>query len=195
MKGIDSVKVFVSWSGELSRMVAEKLCYYLRAINQQVEPFMSAQDIAAGARWAPEIAKQLEDSAYGVICMTRENLLQPWLIFEAGSLTRHVEAKACGLLIGDLSPEEVTSPLRQFQHKDISPHGLWDLVKAINECASLPLDNTFLRSTFDTWWPRFQADYDHILEQQSDCEESPTRERDMLVDIVASVRRLEARLL
>jgi hypothetical protein len=85
------MKVFISWSGPRSRHVARALHDWLPDIVQYVEPWMSHEDIQAGARWSPEINDQLSQTKFGIICLTPENQHKPWLAFEAGALAKTVD--------------------------------------------------------------------------------------------------------
>ena len=53
------MKVFISWSGTRSKLIATALRKWLPYIMQSVEPWMSDTDINAGARWSREIEKEL----------------------------------------------------------------------------------------------------------------------------------------
>ena len=82
------MKVFLSWSGEKSRAVAEALREWLPKVLQEVEPLMSSEDISAGVRWQYLISEALEGSSVGILCVTRENQSAPWLNFEAGAIAK-----------------------------------------------------------------------------------------------------------
>ena len=58
---------------------------------QAIKPYISSEDIAEGARWSTEIAKELESSNFGIIFVTKENVHSPWINFEAGALSREIE--------------------------------------------------------------------------------------------------------
>ena len=108
------MKVFISWSGERSRALAEVLRRWLPAVIQVVKPYYSPDDTVKGARWSTEIAKELESSRVGLICVTPENLDAPWLLFEAGALSKLGKSRVCPILFG-VDPIDIKGPLVQFQ--------------------------------------------------------------------------------
>src|SRR5688572_12185283 len=77
------MKIFLSWSGERSRAVATALREWLPVMVPAAKPWVSHSDIDAGHRWSPEIATALEASDFGIICLTKENLSAPWILFES----------------------------------------------------------------------------------------------------------------
>ena len=92
------MKVFISWSGETSFEVAKILKEWIPCIIQDVEPYFSSEDIDKGARWSTDIAKELEEASFGILCVTRDNLQSQWLNFEAGALSKAIDkAKVCPL--------------------------------------------------------------------------------------------------
>ena len=111
------MRVFLSWSGERSQALGSALKDWLPMVLQYVEPWMSNQDIAAGSRWAIEVGKELEQSNFGVLCLTRDNLDAPWLLFEAGALSKVVEISAVCPYLLDVDVSEISGPLSQFQAK------------------------------------------------------------------------------
>jgi hypothetical protein len=57
----------------------------------------------------------LEESKIGILFLTNENLQAPWLMFEAGALSKRIgDSKVCPILFG-LKATDVTDPLAQFQ--------------------------------------------------------------------------------
>ncbi len=68
------MRVFISWSGDRSRAIGEAISKWLPAVIQAIDPYFSPDDVAKGSRWSTEIAKELEQSGVGLICLTRENL-------------------------------------------------------------------------------------------------------------------------
>lgn len=80
--------IFLSWSGIKSKKIAKAFKEWLPTILQALKPFYSSEDIAKGKRWSPELAKKLNDNNYGIIIMTDENTQAPWILFEAGALSK-----------------------------------------------------------------------------------------------------------
>ena len=90
------MKVFIGWSGAVSRQVAELLRDWLPKVIQVLEPWMSEQDIGKGARWSAEVAHNLQEARVGILCITPENLQSTWIHFEAGALSKVVgESLVC----------------------------------------------------------------------------------------------------
>ena len=55
---------------------------------------MSDTDIEKGARWENEISLRLAESDLGIICLTPDNLEEPWVLFEAGALAKKLKRRA-----------------------------------------------------------------------------------------------------
>jgi TIR domain len=110
------MKVFISWSGERSRKIAELLRHWLPIVNHSIpSPYVSADAIGKGVRWASDLATELEASNFGLLCLTPENLSAPWLHFEAGALSKLGQARVAPILF-QLRPDAIQGgPLGQFQ--------------------------------------------------------------------------------
>src|SRR5687767_13125889 len=99
--------IFISWSGEPSRKVAEALHGWLPMVIQAATPWMSNSDIEKGQRWGNEIAARLSQIDIGIVCLTPDNLNSPWLLFEAGAISKEMQrGRVCTYLV-DLRPEDV----------------------------------------------------------------------------------------
>ena len=86
------MKVFISWSGDRSRAIAEELRDWLPTIVQSLEPFISTQDVPVGGRGLNVLASELQDCSFGILCLTQENKQGQWIHFEAGALSKVIEA-------------------------------------------------------------------------------------------------------
>lgn len=83
------MKVFISWSGPVSHKVAQALSDWLPSVVQQVQPLFSSEHVRKGAGWFESIGKELEATNVGILCLTKENLTAPWILYEAGALGKH----------------------------------------------------------------------------------------------------------
>ena len=104
----------ISWSKERSLAVAKALRAWLPGVTQGVDFWISDEDIEGGTRWTEELAAQLESSRFGIVCVTPENVHSPWVLFEAGALSKLHKSRVAPYLFG-LEPSHVAAPLGQFQ--------------------------------------------------------------------------------
>lgn len=187
------MKVFISWSGRRSRAVARALRTWIPQIFPTAVPFMSDNDIPAGARWNPEIASKLEDSNFGILCVTPENTEAPWLMFEAGALAKTVsEARVCPYLIG-LEPLDLPNgPLTQFHAQPADENGTFELVKSLNGAlVTGARPESGLDGVFEKFWPDLRGE---IGESVAEGTPPPRRKpEDMIAEILDIVRGLARR--
>ena len=64
------MKIFLSFSGETSRLVALALHDWLRRVIQVAVPWISDRDIDSGATWTDVVAVNLRTSHMGIVCLT-----------------------------------------------------------------------------------------------------------------------------
>lgn len=189
------MKVFISWSGEPSRDVAFALRDWLPNVLQEVRPFVSSKDIRAGTRWQEEIASELGDTAFGLICVTKENQALPWLNFEAGALAKSVDSSRVIPLAIDLTLAAIKNPLGQFQAKLLNRDDLGEVVASMNECCDVRLSAERLRATVEKWWPELEEELEEFEEKRQSgakvhAAEPESSERELLEEVLTSVRSL-----
>ena len=157
------LNIFISWSGERSRAIAEFLTHWLRKVIQISKPWMSDFDIEKGKRWSEEIGKKLLSHNIGIICVTPENYKASWLVFEAGALSKSLgDSKICPLLFG-MSPSELSGPLTQFQATIVEKKDIFKLIKTLNsEIKDLKIDEKILKDAFEKNWSEFEEKISEI---------------------------------
>lgn len=181
------MKIFVSWSGPLSHRVATILRTWLPNVIQSIDAYVSSEDIDKGARWSPEIARELEISEFGIICVSKENLNAPWLLFEAGALSKKFERGRVSPFLIDLKASDVSGPLAQFQATPFSKEDLKKLMYSINKSAeNSSLDETRLGISFDKWWPDLEIALNEAIKARPSSTASQTLrpERELLEELV-----------
>lgn len=185
-----ATKVFISWSGDLSRKLGEALRNWLPASLQYVKPYFSPDDIEKGAKWNSEIAKELETSNVGVICLTQDNIEKPWILFESGALSKSLDkARVCTLLF-NLDAADVKGPLTSFQATKFMREDFKRLVSTINNTAGdAKLEPSVFDSVFDMWWPRLEQQVAEILKTHDKGIKRERRsDRDILEEILELTR-------
>jgi TIR domain len=190
------MNVFISWSGERSRLVGNLLGEWLQCVIQALEPWMSDKDIDRGSLWFSEIANQLKDTTIGIICLTQENKNKPWILFEAGALAKGLSSnRVCTLLI-DLEPSDIQDPLAQFNHTVPDKDGMWRLVRTLNNAlGENRMKDNIIERVFETYWPQFKEEFDKILNDTPQSNHIEKRSNDeILSELLYVTRRLDKRI-
>lgn len=190
------MKVFLSWSGQRSKEVANLLSDWLCCVIQASRPWISTRDLDRGSLWFGEINDQLKDTTVGIICLTQENKTRPWILFEAGALAKGLStSRVCTLLV-DLEPKDIEDPLAQFNHTFPTRESVLGLVKTLNSTlATNGLDNRILEQVFNTYWPQFEQRFSAIL-ASTDAQppSKPRAKEDVLGEILENTRMLNSRI-
>ncbi len=186
------MKIFISWSGERSRQLAQALYGWLPLVLHYVKPWLSDLDVSAGDRWATVVAKELETSNFGIICVTPENLNSPWVLFEAGALAKAMQgAKVIPLLL-NLEFSDISGPLAQFQAKKSDKDGLAEIITSINRSSDAGVPDDRKSQLFSALWPELEKQIQEIPH------EAPTAKHmrpphEILEELVSGVRGLDVR--
>jgi hypothetical protein len=186
------MNVFISCSGSLSKKVAKLLHSWLPEVNQRIEAWLYSEDIDKGAMWPEEVNKALETTV-GILCVTQQNKNAPWLLFEAGALSKGLsEARVCPFLI-DLEPQDVKPPLSQFNLTLPDKDDVWQLLKTINDAdPEKALSDDRLQKSLDRVWREFEKPFQEIREAHKEEGNPPPRSvDDMVVEILEITRELQ----
>ncbi len=186
------MKIFISWSGELSKNIAEIFRQWIPGVIQAAKPYYSPDDITKGTRWSSEISKELDASKIGIICLTKDNLNSSWIMFEAGALSKNIEkSKVVPLLFG-IEPSDIQGPLVQFQAAKFSKSEMKKVVKMINsELGELALSTDVIENVFEMWWPKLEAQIKEAEEKAKSNNNKDLRsERDLLEEVLSLTREL-----
>lgn len=192
------MKVFISWSGEKSRQVANAVQSWLTFVHQGVETWVSTKDIHVGDRWANEIESGLTDAAYGIICVTPDNVNSKWINFEAGAISKKIgttSSKVAVLLIDFDSEADLEMPLSQFHAVMMTRAGFDDLATSINAAieGNVRTAEAVLKATELAW-----SSLEHELNSTKVAEPDPKKRRrtdkELLEEILIRVREMDARL-
>lgn len=156
------MKVFLSWSGDVSLAVASALRKWLPYFIQPLKPFLSSIDISKGDRWNDALAKELEDADYGIVCVTPYNINKVWMNFEAGALSKRFDRGHLTPFLFRLDRSQISGPIAQFQATLCKEDDFLNLLYSMNSLGNCQLDHELLRETFKAWWPSLQGTLSQI---------------------------------
>ncbi len=184
------MKVFISWSGDRSKEVAEVLGAWLPTVIQSVEPWVSTE-IGKGSRWGEDIVTELNDAKAGIICLTPDNLEAPWIHFEAGALSKTLgQALVSPYLLG-VEPADVGGPLGQFQATVANKPDTLRLLQTLNrESADHALPDARLEKAFEVWWPELEGKLKEI-QSHGQATSAKRPDRELLEEILDAVRKMK----
>lgn len=176
------MKVFIGWSGDESRRVALVLREWLPMVIQGVDPFVSSIDIDKGSRWEAKLSEELEATSFGILCLTPDNLDSPWLNYEAGAISRSVDARVCPVL-HQVQQDDVQGPMARLQMTSLADEeDVMLMMTSINHVTPTSLSDRVLRHAVKTGWPE-------LAEQLADIPVTPGRRSRGLAEVV---RRIDA---
>lgn len=168
--------------------MAEVFNDWLPTVIQEVKPWYSS-DIEKGIRWGSEITSQLQDTKLGLICLTSENLNSPWILFEAGALSKTLDKTyVCPYLL-DINPVELQGPLSQFQATSFNKDDTRKLLNTINKALEGDaLEPRILEKQFKIWWPELENKLNKILAVDKNAKRPKRDDREILEEILLIVR-------
>ncbi len=183
------IKVFISWSGEQSRELASAIRTWLPNVLQFTQPYFTPEDIEKGVKWSGEISSKLEECSIGIICLTKENLAKPWILFEAGALSKNMgQSRVCPILF-DVDTADFSGPLTLFQATMFNKVDIMRLVKTINRVGNeQALEIPNLDEVFEMWWPKLDNAVKDILAKPIKFINNKRTDREILEEILDLTR-------
>ena len=127
----------------------------------------------------------LSESQIGILCVTRDNIHNDWILFEAGALSKSLEkSHVCPVLFG-ISNTDLAGPLKQFQTTQFEKSDIHRLLGVINgRIGENKLPQKTLDSVFEKWWPDLEEKINQILAEVGEPEEPIRSDRELLEEIL-----------
>ncbi len=177
------MKVFISWSGEFSKKIAISVKDWLEQCIQSVEAFVSQEDIEKGENWSSRLTNELSNTNYGIICLTSDNILAPWIHFEAGAISKLVDSRVATIAT-DIPYSDIKGPLSGFQNIKLEKADMFGLLKSINlsmdKCGEKCLNDDKLKNSFDAFWTNFENRIKLLFEEH---QKEPTKKASNKIQI------------
>lgn len=189
------MNIFISWSGNRSRVFAQGFAIWIRCVIQAARPWISTHNIPGGSNWFNQIALQLSATSTGIICLTKENFRNEWIMFESGALFKGLPSSRLYTILVDLDVGDiVNSPLTQINHTKTTKTQINKLVHDLNqEMGVLALDIPTLDTVFEMYWEKFEELLAKAMAEESDEKQEKANEvsaKDMLAEVLSSIKRL-----
>lgn len=155
------MKIFISWSGDLSKRIADTMNKWLPCLLQTIKIFYSPEDIEKGENWDQRIASELSDCNYGLICLTSENVTAPWVNFEAGAIAKALGSRVATLMI-NINPSDIKGPLSRYQATKLEKSDFLHLIQDINRNSDSRIEESRLSTTFEGLWSNIERELTDI---------------------------------
>lgn len=186
------MKLFISWSGPTSQSIANELRTWLPLILPSLKLFITTGDIEKGAQWQGVIRSELEDSAYGLVILTEDNIASQWLAFEAGALSKHLDGRVATVLFG-LGHSSIKPPLSMFQGTLFVESDFRKLVSNINNAVAEEARRSEgeLDTLFPMLWPKLSQPVELLLKaaEQAPAEAAISAQEENLQEMMALLRQ------
>lgn len=186
---VNRMKVFISWSGDLSKKIAESLKKWIPGIIQTVDVFFSPEDIEKGENWDSKISKELTESKYGIICLTKDNVSASWVHFEAGAIAKALDSRVATLMV-NINPSDIKGPLSRYQATKIEKDDFFHLLESINKQSEAPLDLEVLRNLFNGLWGPIEVELQSIISQHTPSASEKGKKGDVSGDAIEEILQL-----
>ena len=155
------MNVFLSWSGETSLKVATALYEWLPLVVHNLTIAFSPE-IDGGSRWHEVLDVSLEETDFGLAVMTAENRLSQFIGYECGAVAKSVVRGKVVPLFWKIGPNDLESPIRDFQGRYIDRDGIRRLVGEMNRAAGNNLEVSAIDTMFDHLWPVLEGKLEAI---------------------------------
>lgn len=168
--------------------IAEELKNFFEETLQNVEPFYSP-DIQKGTIWLETINTAIGNSSAGILCLTKENHMKPWVLFESGALSR--VGVVCPIVF-DMEKQHVKSPLNIFQASDFNAKEFKKLFEDISQSCGTNLNQKIIDRIFDEGgrFEKLFQDIQDLLSNYSDTEITKDETLELLTNIDVKLNSL-----
>ncbi|MEM7760598.1 MAG: toll/interleukin-1 receptor domain-containing protein [Cyanobacteria bacterium P01_A01_bin.40] len=194
------MKIYISWSGERSKSVARILRELISVALQNVDIFLSTNDINSGASWVEIHSQWLTEADVGILCLTSDNINNPWISFEAGAL--YSSGKTLIPFLLDLSSADLDLPLAALQTVSFSKFGIKSILQELNRRLDNPQKPEYISRVVDKLWSDFLKEIKSIPppSKETNLEKDTLgtglkSERDLLYELLERVKNLELKTL
>jgi hypothetical protein len=189
------MKVFLSWSGTRAKMMAKALRDWLPQVLHAIgsdDPFFSEEDIDPGTFSDERLRARFADADYCIVCVTPENLLSPWINYEAGAIAERLGGRTVPWALGVDPSHMKSAPLVRLQVMQANQQGTRRVVEGINKNSPRPLTEKVWSKQFDRCWSELAEQLQKIPDPGQVARKATTEE--LAYEAVLIGRQIDRRL-
>lgn len=170
---VKKFNIFISWSKSPSKEIAEQVKFLLEKIfpDPIISFFVSSSDkngIGPGDRFNKILDENLETSNYGILILTKNNFSQPWIMFEAGALSKDSQISKIVPVFFNREESSLEAPLKPFNHISFNMIEFETLVFSIKKAqfgaTSLTIEQKeLLKHSLVKHWDDFEKNVNILL--------------------------------
>lgn len=162
-------QIFIGWSGVKSKTIADSLIeLIINIFKQDVKTWASFKDLDFGVPWFDDLKKGIENSKLGgIFCLTKENLKEPYIHWEAGQISmlslpllNSLKGKTrVYLYLIDVNYLDLKGlPLENYQACEAREEDTLKLMMEINRTLKeYEIEEQQIKNIFDRCWPIFKG--------------------------------------
>jgi hypothetical protein len=140
-----------------------------------------------------EIRDNLSEATAGMVCLTRENLTEPWILYEAGALSTKAVDRLWTVLL-DLPHTDVPDPLKALNHTKAEKADVLKMVGSIHKTVVAAGFKTCaesdLKDYFEAFWPELERAITQLQAQDPVPTAQPDPQQEMLGIVRAILQRV-----
>lgn len=174
--------VFISWHESKSLAYAEKLKDLIKNCIQSTTVFCSSDDIHNGDNWPQVLFEELSSAKYGIVCLTKDNIKEPWINFEAGAIANKLGNKMTCLLI-DLKTSDLFPPLSLYQATKLEKKSIQNMLLSINETLPNKVETSRILDSFNMFYSVFEENIQKLNFPTSLSSENSVKNLKQILDI------------
>lgn len=161
------MQIFLSWSGDKSKNVASAFYEWFPKVAPNFKLWMSSKDIEHGSLWMQKTSQSLDQSACGIVFLTKENMDKPWILLEVGALSMKGKGYP-NVYFVDMDEDDLhrSSPFREIQGTRHKKEDVLALIQGLQVKNGQQADKE-IDERLDFCWQEFDKMYQQAISYSS----------------------------
>lgn len=165
----EKLEIFISWGKEPADQIANLLRKLISKIfPEEVSVFVSDSPnhgIESGEDFRISLKSKLQKSDFGILILTEYNYGRPWLMYEAGALSKAEHARVVPIVFSEVE-RKMESPINSFNHLKNTFDDFLKLMitikKRYHNSTEINSEQN-LKTNLSNYWNNFDKNYKIIM--------------------------------